>query len=75
MMSGKLNPVSSIFLLKNIAGYSDCQTLEFKKADSFNDVQMSIDDIASRLPLEDIERLQNKQGEWGLIKIWKYWHR
>lgn len=63
MMSGKINPASSIFLLKNIAGYSDTQTLEFKQSDTMHDVQMSIEDIASRLPIEDIERLQNKQGE------------
>ena len=60
VMAGKINPASGIFLLKNIAGYSDCQTLEFKKSDTRRDVQMSIEDIASRLPVEDIERLQQE---------------
>lgn len=54
MMQGKLNPVTSIFLLKNIAGYSDAQTLEIKRNDPIHDVQMSIEDIASRIPIEDI---------------------
>ena len=63
MMSGKINPVSSIFLLKNIAGYSDAQTLEIRKTDTMHDVQMSIKDIASRLPIEDIERLQQEYSE------------
>lgn len=63
VMSGKINPASGIFLLKNIAGYSDTQTLEFKKSDTMRDVQMNIEDIASRLPIEDIERLQQEYSE------------
>lgn len=55
MMCGKINPASSIFLLKNIAGYSDSQILEFKRSDTMHDVKMSIEDIASRIPIEDIK--------------------
>ena len=61
MMSGKINPVSSIFLLKNLAGYSDCQTLEVRKTDTMSEVQMSIEDISARLPIEDIEQLQENE--------------
>lgn len=63
MMSGKINPVSSIFLLKNIAGYSDAQTLEIRKTDIMTDVKMSTEEIMSRLPIEDIERLQQGESE------------
>ena len=58
MMSGKINPASAIFLLKNIAGYSDVSTLEVRKNVPLQDVQMSIEDIMSRLPDEDIEEME-----------------
>ena len=56
-MSGKINPISGIFLLKNWCGYEDKTSLNVNtsnNADDLNDDDASIEELAKKYSMYDI---------------------
>ena len=60
-LSGKLNPVSSIFLLKNWANYTD--RVEVAPAPQQTDYMMSQEEIAKRIPLFNEDPVFNEDPD------------
>lgn len=61
MLSGKLNPASSIFLLKNIAGYSDTYSFEGGTPDIYKGGAKTLEDIKRERLQRENERLQSEE--------------